>query len=110
MQFTDGALSGICIFNLSAEAAKYVNKGEISLDTAPTLGKEELYGIIKNAAEIRAALPCEELLTGIYHKRIGQAEKSRNTLFKDLRRNNAKGNISAVLSRKGQPLSYKRRI
>lgn len=73
VQFTDGALSGICIFNLSAEAAKYVNKGEISLDTAPTLGKEELYGIIKNAAEIRAALPCEELLTGIYHKRIGQA-------------------------------------
>lgn len=73
VQFTDGALSGICIFNLSAKAAKYVCKGEISLDTAPTLSKEELYGIIKSSAEIRATLPCEELLTGIYHKRIGQA-------------------------------------
>lgn len=73
VQFTDGALSGICIFNLSAKAAKYVGKGEISLDTAPTLSKEELYGIIKSSAEIRATLPCEELLTGIYHKRIGQA-------------------------------------
>lgn len=73
VQFTDGALSGICIFNLSATAAKYVDKGEILLDTAPTLGKEELYNIIKSTAEIRATLPCEELLTGIYHKRIGQA-------------------------------------
>ena len=73
VQFADGALSGICIFNLSATAAKYVDKGEISLDTAPTLGKEELYNIIKSSAEIRATLPCEELLTGIYHKRIGQA-------------------------------------
>lgn len=73
VQFTDGALSGICIFNLSAKAAKFVDKGEISLDTAPTLGKEELYSIIKSSAEIRATLPCEELLTGIYHKRIGQA-------------------------------------
>lgn len=73
VQFTDGALSGICIFNLSAKAAKYVGKGEISLDTAPTLSKEELYGIIKSSAEIRETLPCEELLTGIYHKRIGQA-------------------------------------
>ncbi len=73
VQFTDGALSGICIFNLSAKAAKYVGKGEISLDTAPTLSKEELYGMIKSSAEIRATLPCEELLTGIYHKRIGQA-------------------------------------
>ncbi|EKC64326.1 hypothetical protein LEA_10880 [human gut metagenome] len=34
VQFTDGALSGICIFNLSAKAAEYINNGEISLDTA----------------------------------------------------------------------------
>lgn len=73
VQFTDGALSGICIFNLSAKAAEYINIGEISLDTAPTLSKEELYGLIKNTAEIRTSLPCEELLTGIYHKRVGQA-------------------------------------
>lgn len=73
VQFTDGALSGICIFNLSAKAAEYINKGEISLDTAPTLSKEELSALIKSTAEIRASLPCEELLTGIYHKRIGQA-------------------------------------
>ena len=73
VQFTDGALSGICIFNLSAKAAEYINKGEISLDTAPTLSKEELYGLIKSTAEIRTSLPCEELLTGIYHKRVGQA-------------------------------------
>lgn len=73
VQFTDGALSGICIFNLSAKAAKYINKGEISIDTAPTLSKNELFALIKSTAGIRASLPCEELLTGIYHKRIGQA-------------------------------------
>ena len=66
-------MSGICIFNLSAKAAEYINNGEISLDTAPTLGKDELYGLIKSTAAIRASLPCEELLTGIYHKRVGQA-------------------------------------
>lgn len=40
VQFADGALSGICIFNLSATAAKYVDKGEISLDTAPRSAKK----------------------------------------------------------------------
>lgn len=73
VQFSDGALSGICIFNLSAKAAMYINKGEISLDTAPGLSKNELFALIKNTAKIRGLLPCDELLTGIYHKRIGQA-------------------------------------
>ena len=61
------------IIAAGGKAAEYINNGEISLDTAPTLGKDELYGLIKSTAAIRASLPCEELLTGIYHKRVGQA-------------------------------------
>ena len=50
VQFTDnGALSGICTLDLSAKAAEDINNGEISLDTAPTLGEAELYGLYQKA-------------------------------------------------------------
>ena len=73
VQFTDGALSGICIFNISAKACEYIGTGVISLDTAPDISKSELFYLIRNTAEIRRILNCDELLTGLYHKRIGQA-------------------------------------
>ncbi len=73
VQFADGALSGICIFNLSAKAAEHTGNAEISLDIAPEYSKKDLFDIISSAKEIRNLLPCEELLTCLVHKRIGQA-------------------------------------
>ena len=73
VQFTDGALSGICIFNISAKACEYIGSGEISLDTAPDITDSELFTLIKSTSKIRSDLTCDELLTGLYHKRIGQA-------------------------------------
>lgn len=73
VQFTDGALSGICIFNISAKACEYIGSGEISLDTAPDITDSELFTLIKSTSKIRSDLACDELLTGLYHKRIGQA-------------------------------------
>lgn len=71
VQFSDGALSGICIFNLSAVAAMYIGNCEISLDIAPDYSIERLREIIIAIKEKRAGLPLEELLTGLFHKRIG---------------------------------------
>lgn len=73
VQFTDGALSGICIFNLSAIAAKNISRCEISLDITPELTNPELFDMLSSVREIRKNITCDELLTGLLHKRIGQA-------------------------------------
>ncbi|MCH5323650.1 MAG: aminoacetone oxidase family FAD-binding enzyme [Eubacterium sp.] len=72
VQFSDGALSGICIFNLSALAAENIGHCEISLDLAPEYDNQALYNILSSVKALRSHLPCEELLTGLFHKRIGQ--------------------------------------
>lgn len=73
VQFSDGALSGICIFNLSAQAARNIGKCEISLDIAPDYSIEQLKDIIVSLKGLRENLASEELLTGLFHKRIGVA-------------------------------------
>ena len=73
VQFSDGALSGICIFNLSALSAHYIGKAEIILDIAPDYSKKEIADMLLVTKNSRASLPCEELMTGLFHKRIGQA-------------------------------------
>ena len=73
VQFSDGALSGICIFNISALAAKYIGKSEIILDIAPDYSKKQIADMLLITQKTRSSLPCEELMTGLFHKRIGQA-------------------------------------
>lgn len=70
VQFADGALSGICIFDLSLLAAEYVGRCSVSLDLAPDI--DDIFSAVSDMAKRRAALPCGELLTGLFHKRIGQ--------------------------------------
>lgn len=70
IQFTDTALSGICIFNLSL----YTKKDFIiSLDLLPDISKNELLLIINRNKSLFNNLEIENLFTGIFHKRIGQA-------------------------------------
>ena len=76
VQFTDGALSGICIFNLSAKAAEYINNGEISLDTAPTRAykkhcRNKSVTAVRRASHGNIPQTC----------RTGNAEKSRYSFF-----------------------------
>lgn len=73
VQFSDGALSGICIFNLSSLSAQHIGKADIVLDIAPDYSKKEISEMLLVTKSTRAALPCEELMTGLFHKRIGQA-------------------------------------
>lgn len=109
VQFSDGALSGICIFNLSALAAKNVGKCEISLDIAPSLSEKELTDALFSAAKIRSELPCEELLTGLAHKRIGQqllkaVGISCSMLCKDISERDIK-NVAAVIKDRRFPVT-----
>ncbi len=69
VQFADGALSGICIFNLARYAAQYGNQCTLRLSLCPDCDAAMLGEIFA----VRAALPLEELLTGLLPKRVGQA-------------------------------------
>ncbi len=70
VQFTDGALSGICIFNLSL----YAQKGDaITLDLLPDISEEELFKLLLRYQELFARRGVEDLFTGILQKRLALA-------------------------------------
>lgn len=70
IQFNDGVLSGICIFNLS----NYINdieKAEIHLDLLPDMENNSIEKMLFGIKEIRNSASLEDYLSGIFHKRIG---------------------------------------
>lgn len=70
VQFTDSALSGICIFNLSL----YSKKGyTISLDLLNDISYQELFNILQKQKELFANLTIDNIFTGIMQKRLAQA-------------------------------------
>jgi len=72
LQFTENALSGICIFNLSRYAAMYGKQMTVSVDLLPDLSEAESAQILENLLSVRGDLPCGELLTGLLPKRVGE--------------------------------------
>lgn len=70
IQFTENFLSGICVFNLSLYAKP---NDRIILDLLPDCSENELIKIIRQHISLFADLPCEQLLTGIFQNRVGQA-------------------------------------
>lgn len=70
IQFTENSLSGICVFNLSLFAKP---NDQIVLDLLPDYSEDELIKIIRQHISLFSDLPCEQLLTGIFQKRVGQA-------------------------------------
>lgn len=70
VQFSDNSLSGICIFNLSLYTKKDFL---ISLDLLPDISASELKSLICNNINLFSNLTIDNLLTGIFQKRLGQA-------------------------------------
>lgn len=70
VQFSDNSLSGICIFNLSLYTKKDFL---ISLDLLPEISVTELKSLIYNNKNLFSNLTIDNLLTGIFQKRLGQA-------------------------------------
>ena len=67
VQFGDGALSGICVFDLAAYAPD-----ELALDLMPEYSKEEIFEILSNIVNCRADAAVEDAFTGLFHKRVAQ--------------------------------------
>lgn len=67
VQFAEGALSGICVFDLAA-----LQPDRLELDLLPELSREEVEASLLGALTLRSAAPLEEGLTGLFHKRLGQ--------------------------------------
>lgn len=72
VQFTEQALSGICIFNLSRLAAMHGDKMQISLDLLPSYAAEETASLLEELLRQRGSLPAGDLLTGLFPKRVGE--------------------------------------
>lgn len=75
VQFTDTALSGICLFNLSRLAATEGGKLQISLDVLPESWQSDADGGLSKLTEltqIRANAACGDLLTGLLPKRVAE--------------------------------------
>ncbi len=70
IQFTENALSGICIFNMSL----YANKGDfIEIDLMNNYSEKELFLILIKNKNLFGNLEIDNLLTGIFQKRLAQA-------------------------------------
>ncbi len=69
VQFGDGVISGICVFNLSYLAER--GKTELSLDLLPEMSYEEILSALNDIRTVRADAALEDFLSGITGKRIG---------------------------------------
>ena len=78
----EGALSGICIFNLSSLVGEWqrtgklqdkaVKKLEISLDFAENYSWEELLHYLRQIKTRHSSLPGGELFSGLLNLKVGQ--------------------------------------
>lgn len=72
LQFTEQALSGICVFNLSRLAAIHAKELRLSVDLLPDFTEAQAAQMLDDLLSVRGGMPCGELLTGVLPKRIGE--------------------------------------
>lgn len=82
IQFSENALSGICIFQISRFISEYYTKGTIngkkvkdvtiSIDLLPNYSIEEVKDILVKHAKLFSHLSVDDFMIGILNKRIGQ--------------------------------------
>lgn len=74
VQFGDGTLSGICVFDTAA-----FFPDELALDLLPEYSKEEVFNMLRSAASCRSDAAVEEAFTGLFPKRVAQCLLRRVT-------------------------------
>lgn len=83
IQFAEKALSGICIFNLSRIANKEKN-AVLSLSLLPHLTEQEIFLHLKRQkSHLTNDLPAEELLCGIFQRKLNLAILKEAKIKKD---------------------------
>ena len=83
LQFSDNALSGICVFSLSRLVSEYFNCGKILgksykklfvvVDLLPEYSKDNIYSFVKNRVRLKSDSIVEDFLLGAINKRIAIA-------------------------------------
>lgn len=71
VQFTETALSGICIFNLSRLAAVYGDRMTVSLNLLPDRTAQEATQLLSELIALYADAEADYLLIGLLPKRVG---------------------------------------
>lgn len=74
LQFGDGQLSGICVFQLSRKAGECLQSAQkvtLSVDLLPELSEQETAALLEQRAAQLAQLPAEMYFTGLFAKKIG---------------------------------------
>ena len=72
VQFAENALSGICVFNLS-QYVENDKKYKLRIRLMPDVDFNEITRILTNNRRVFSNLEAENLMTGIFHKRVAQA-------------------------------------
>ena len=74
VQFTDGLLSGICVFNLSYLCELHDKNGrkcELTLDLLPEMSLRQVTELLERTKDIRRTAPAEDYLSGIFTRPMG---------------------------------------
>lgn len=70
IQFTDSALSGICVFNMAHLISGYDGKLTLRLDLASDMDMEQLVGYLRIIQYQRSRFEIQELLTGLFTRNL----------------------------------------
>jgi flavoprotein family protein len=70
IQFTENALSGICVFNLARLFQQYEDSLTIKIDFAPDMTSEQILNYLYNISKQRSERSIEDFLTGIFSKNL----------------------------------------
>lgn len=73
LQFNDGNLSGICVFQLSNRITDDLKDTYIEADYAPYMSAAELSETLRQRRDRLSALPAEDFLSGMLNKRLAAA-------------------------------------
>ena len=70
IQFTDNALSGICVFNMAHLFSQYEGKLTLCLDLAEDMVMDQFLGYLRVVQYQRSKFSLEELLTGVFPRSL----------------------------------------
>ena len=104
VQFTKTALSGICIFNLSAV---YPNgQATVTLDLLPSFTTEQTAGMLTTALNSRKKLSSADALTGVFNRKLAVYLLKRSSIPSDLPAGKLSSQQIAVLNQTAKSLLF----
>ncbi len=71
VQFTDGLISGICVFDISYLYEKHKHNAELKLDLLPDMSTRQVCELLKTVRNIRADMAADDYLSGIFTRPLG---------------------------------------